>query len=278
MSYRIVCDSSSNVYEMENVDYLTVPLKILCDETEFVDEKGLDIENLVNHVESCKASSTSCPNTQEWLDAFEGYDEVYAITISSQLSGSYNAAVLAKEQFLEAHPEAKVEIIDSLATGGSMELYAEKIVECKEKGLSFEETLETINDYRKHTHIIFLLESLQNLAKNGRLSPTVAKIAGLLGIRFLGKGSETGTIQQAHITKGSKRALSVTFNEMMNLGFKGGKVRISNCLNEQSALKLKEMLLEVYPFSDIKINFCGGLCSYYAERGGLIICFEDYTK
>ncbi|MBP3892115.1 MAG: DegV family EDD domain-containing protein [Solobacterium sp.] len=257
-------------------DYKTVPLKILVDKREFVDEKGLNIEELVESMEKSDTSSTSCPNTQEWLDAFEGADTIFAITISSQLSGSYNSAILAKNQFLEAHPDAKIEIIDSIATGGSMTLIAEKIVQCMEEGLSFEETLQTVYSYMNHTHIIFLLESLQNLAKNGRLNPTIAKIAGLLGIRFLGKGSEKGTIQQAAIAKGPKRAMSAMYNEIKKLGYVGGKMRISNCLNLETATQLKELLLKEFPLSDIQINACGGLCSYYAERGGLIICFEDF--
>ena len=277
MNYRIVCDSSCNVLEMESAqDYKTVPLKILVDKREFVDEKGLNIEELVESMEKSDTSSTSCPNTQEWLDAFEGADTIFAITISSQLSGSYNSAILAKNQFLEAHPDAKIEIIDSIATGGSMTLIAEKIVQCMEEGLSFEETLQTVYSYMNHTHIIFLLESLQNLAKNGRLNPTIAKIAGLLGIRFLGKGSEKGTIQQAAIAKGPKRAMSAMYNEIKKLGYVGGKMRISNCLNLETATQLKELLLKEFPLSDIQINACGGLCSYYAERGGLIICFEDF--
>ena len=141
--------------------------------------------------------------------------------------------------------------------------------------MPFEEIIETVNDYMSHTHILFLLESLQNLAKNGRLHPTIAKIADLLGIRFLGVGSEKGTIQQANIAKGSKKAMQALYNEIMKLGYQGGKLVISHCLNPEATQNLKDMILEKFPLAEISIGLCGGLCSYYAEFHGLIVCFED---
>lgn len=279
MNYRIVSDSSSNVLKIDApVDYRTVPLKILIGEEEYPDELGLDLEKLVTKIESSQKNSTSCPNEGEWLDAFEGADTIFALTISSQLSGSYSTAMMAKETFLEQHPNAKVHVFDTLATGGTMELMTEKIIECAEAGMDFDQIIQAVEEYRKHTHILFSLESLKNLAKNGRLNPTIASIAQLLGIRFLGKGSEKGTIQQVRISKGAKKALSVLYDQILQLGFRGGKLRISQCLNIEAANKLKEMILQVFPNSDIKINSCGALCSYYAERGGMIACFDDLTK
>jgi DegV family protein with EDD domain len=275
MSYRIVSDSSSNLLEFKgNEHYTTVPLKIMVDGVEFVDQKGLDTSALVNAFEHSTKDSTSCPNAGEWMEAFGDADEVYAVTISSNLSGSYAACVMAKEQLEAEKPEVKVHVFDSKATGGSMQLIIEKIAECKEAGMGFEETVDAVNEYYKHTKILFLLESLGNLSKNGRVNPAVAKVASFLGIRFLGKASEEGTIQQASIARGAKKAFSTLLNEILKSGYNGGKLRLSHCLNPDQAHKIKDELLAKFPDADIVVDNCTGLCSYYAERGGMIVCFE----
>ena len=275
MKFRIVSDSSSNVLAADyRTAYTTVPLKIRTDDKEFPDDAQLHIGELIEHIEHSTTNSTSCPNTQEWVDAFEGADCVFGVTISSNLSASYQAAIIAKDQYEEENPGAKVHIVDSLGTGGRMELIIEKLDELIAQGLSFEEVRDAIDAYRNKTHIVFMLESLRNLAKNGRLNKTVAEIAGLLGIRFVGRASEEGTIVQASIARGQRRALGNIIQEMIKLGYDGGKVRISHCLNSEAATKLRADLLAKFPSSDVTINACGGLCSYYAERGGLIIGFE----
>ena len=275
MKYRIVSDSSSNLLKMDrNIDYTTVPLKILIGENSYQDDLNLDVEDLVDKIEKSESSSTSCPNTQEWMDAFEGADAIFAITISSNLSGSYNSAMLAKEEFLQTHPDCKVHVIDSLYTGGDMQLLIEKLADCIEQNMEFEEIVKEIQAYQETTRILFVLESLHNLAKNGRVSHAVANIAGFLGIRFIGKASEQGTIQQAMVAKGPKRTMSALISQILKMGYEGGKMRISHCLNYKMAETLKNELLEKFPIADIIIDTCGGLCSYYAERGGMIIGFE----
>ena len=275
MSYRIVSDSSSNLFVLEGEpNYTTVPLKVLADGKEFADVPGLDLESMVNEVEASSRSSTSCPNAQEWLDAFEGADEIYAVTISANLSGSYAAARVAKDMLQQEHPDVKVFILDSKATGGSMQLAVEKISACKKQGMSFEETVAETEKYFGNTAILFLLESLNNLAKNGRVNGTVAKVASMLGIRFIGKASSEGTIQQCAIARGSKRALSTLVSEIMKKGYQGGKMIVSHCLNPDLGEALKGKILESFPQADITVDSCTALCSYYAERGGLIVCFE----
>ncbi|MBR2668928.1 MAG: DegV family protein [Solobacterium sp.] len=278
-TYRIVSDSSSNIYEIPgSIKYLTTPLKILVDGEEYIDQAGLDLEKMVNHIETSKVNSTSCPNAQEWLDAFEGADVIFAITISSALSGSYASAQMAAEEYMKKHEGVKIYVVDSLSTGGEMVMIIEKLRDLMEQGLSFEEIREQVQDYQRHTHLIFYLESLSNLAKNGRLSPAVAKIAGLLGIRFVGRASDKGTIHQAAIAKGAKKAISAGVAEMVKMGYRGGRVAISHTLNTEGAERMKSLILEQFPQAVVTINPNGGLCSYYAERGGMIIGFDDYAQ
>ncbi len=277
MKYRIVSDSSINLFHLDaDVDYTTVPLKIRIDDIEYVDAEGIDVVDLVARMHTSEnPSTTSCPSVMEWLEAFRGADCVFGITISSGLSGSYNSAMQAKEMYLEENPGAKVHIVDSRATGGTLRLIAERLAECIQKEMTFETIRLFIDDYQKHDKIVFMLESLDNLAKNGRCPMAFAKIAGILGIRFIGRATEEGTIQQAHICRGTKKMLRVSLEEMESLGYQGGRVRISHCLSPENAYKFRDTILAKYPKADVVIDMTTGLCSYYAEEGGLIVGFED---
>ena len=275
MKRRIVSDSSSNILERNSdVEYCTTPLKILIDGKEYPGVPGLDMVDLVARIELSEKNSTSCPSISEWIDAFEGADEIFGVTISSNLSGSYNSAMNAAEMYLEDHPDVKIHIFDSLATGGTMELLIEKIEECIRAEMSFEDIIKAVDEYHEKDKILFSLESVKNLAKNGRMLKALADLANALGIRFIGKASERGTIQQAHIARGQKKALITVYNEMLKMGYQGGKVRINHCLNVDAAGKLKDMILQQFPSADVKVCLTTALCSYYAERGGMIIGFE----
>ena len=274
MNIRIVADSSSNIYKVDGIDYKCVPLKIISESKEYVDTPELDVAAMVNDmVTSRERFSTSCPNAYDWGEAFKGGENIFAITITKHLSGSYSAAVNAAEDFKAQNPDANIYVIDSLSTGGEMQLIIEKLKELAEQGLSFEEIKKEITAYQKKTHLIFALRSLSNLAKNGRVNPAVAKIAGVLGIRIAGMADE-GQLKTLHKCKGKEKTLDMLRNDMLDMGFKGGKVKISHCQNEESAKGLKERILSVFPKSNIEILPCTALCSFYAELGGLIVGFE----
>ena len=119
-----------------------------------------------------------------------------------------------------------------------------------------------------------MLESMANLANNGRVSPVVAKVAGLLGIRVVGKASDHGTLEQLNKCRGESRALDAIVNHLKELGFAGGKIRIDHCLNLEAARELKSRILKQFDKARITIHECRGLCSFYAEKGGLLVGFE----
>ncbi len=274
MSIRIVADSSSNILNLEGVDYKSVPLKIISESKEYVDTPELDLSQMVKDMyESRERFSTSCPNAYDWLEAFKGGENIFAITITKHLSGCYGAAYNAAEDYRSENPNANIYVIDSLSTGGEMQLIIEKLIELDKKGFSFEEIKAEVTEYQKTTHLLFALRNLNNLAKNGRVNPAVAKIAGVLGIRITGMADE-GHLKTLHKCKGKEKTLEMLKKDMLEMGFKGGKVKISHCQNEESAAELKNKILEVYPQSDIEVLPCTALCSFYAELGGLIIGFE----
>lgn len=276
MKIKIVSDSSSNILEMKGLDYTSVPLKIIVGEKEFVDAKELDIKNMIKTLAAFNdKTSTSCPNSSEWLEAFGDADIVYGFSITSNLSGCYNAAMQAKIMCEEERPDVKIHIFDSLSVGPEVQLLMEKLIEFINAGLFFEETVEKMNEYMTHTHLLFSLESLANLARNGRVSPLVAKAAGLLGIRLVGKASDVGTLEPISKCRGEKKAIAEIMKLMKEHGYKGGPVRIAHCYNEGAAAALKEKIIADFPDAEIQVLLCTGLCSYYAEKGGVLVGYTD---
>ena len=275
MNWKIVADSSSNLMELDGVEYTSVPLKIITDQKEYVDCPSLDVKGMVEDLQHYKGKSgSSCPNAQEWIDSFGTADAVFGVTISSNLSGSYAAAAQAAEDYCAARPEAKVFIMDSLSAGPEMQLFIEKAKELIQKGLPFEKVREQIKEYAKRTHLLFALQSLKNLANNGRVSPAAAAISGALGIRVVGKASDQGTLQPLHKCRGENATLRTIVKEMLQHGWQGGKVRISHCFNRESASVLAELLRKEHKNCSIEILPCTALCSFYAEKGGLIVGYE----
>ena len=275
MKCKIVSDSSSNVYERTDIDYSSVPLKIITSEKEYSDVKGTDISEMVTYLQGYKGkSSTSCPNVQDWLEAFGDAELIFGVTITSNLSGSYASAMQAKKEYEAKHPGAKVLIVDSLSAGPELELIIEKMEDVLKEGGSFEEMSRAVTDYCKHSHLLFALKHLDNLARNGRVNPAVAKIAGVLGIRVVGKASDEGTLQQLHKCRGEAKTVTSIWDEMKKHGYRGGKVRLAHCFNPQMAQALSDTIHQSYPNADVRITSCTALCSYYAELGGLMIGYE----
>lgn len=270
---KIVVDSSANMAGSHLVS--SVPLKIITDSKEYIDNAELNTAAMVWDLKTYTGkSSTACPSPQDWLEAFGDSPYVFCIAITSNLSGSCNAANIAKADYEQAYPDRKVCVIDSLSTGGEMELIAEKIQELMGADLSFEEICEDTKEYQQHTGLMFMLESMQNLANNGRVNKIVAKAAGILGIRAVGKASDVGTLEPMDKCRGEKKAIAALADHMVALGYGGGKMRISHCLNPAAAESLKETIVSAFPGADVQIRPTGGLCSFYAEKGGMIIGFE----
>ena len=276
MQYKIVADSSSNIRTLDGIDFASVPLKIITKAKEYVDTPELDLEQMVADLKAYKdTSGTSCPNVFEWTEAFGEADAVFAIAITSNLSGSCNAARQAGEDYAAANPGKKVCVLDSLSAGPELRLIAEKVREGVQAGKAFEEIEAETRAYMKHTHLLFTLRSLNNLARNGRVSPAVAKIAGVLGIVVVGKASDEGTLQQMHKCRGEKRAIETLYKEMKQHGYAGGKARIGHNFNPAGAQQLAELIRGEYPQADVEIELSSALCMFYAEEGGLMVGYED---
>ena len=274
MNFKIVADSSANVLSMGTPDYITVPMKVVAAE-EYIDDANLDLARMVDDLKNHKGKSgSSCPNVGEWLEAFGDSEYVFGITITKYLSGSYNAAQQAAQTYMEEHPGRKVFIIDSLSAGPEMVMIAEKIRQCDAQGDDFETAKAKVLDYQNHNHTLFCLESMMNLARNGRVPMAVAKIAGMLGIRVVGdvKG---GQITPVHKPRGAKKATQTIVEMMKERGFRDGNLlRVAHCFGEEPALALRDAVLEEFPNTRFVLEPTTALCSFYAEAGGLMIGFE----
>ena len=269
-----MADSSANVFALPGVNFTTVPMKIVA-QKEYVDDVNLDVAAMVADLQAYKGKSgSSCPNVGEWLEAFGDADCVFALTITKHLSGSYNAAQKAVQEYMEEHPDRKAYAIDSLSTGPEMMMIVDKILECEAVGMDFEATKEAVLHYANHNHTLFCLESMMNLGRNGRVPMAVARIAGLLGVRATGD-VEGGQITALHKPRGAKKATETLFAMIKERGFKDGNVlRIAHCFGEESALALRDMVLAEFPNTKFILEPTTALCSFYAEKGGLIIGFE----
>ena len=275
MNIKIVADSSANVSAELMPEVYSVPLKISTAEQDFVDDHELDVSAMLDHLKSFKGkSSTACPSVAEWLDCFEGGDWIFALTITSKLSGCYQSACIAADTYREQHPDAKIWVLDTYSTGPEMILVIEKIQELlAEGGHSFEEICNAVNEYQKHVHLLFALASMNNLARNGRIPLALAKAIGFLNLRIIGLAKE-GDIHPLHKARGDRKTVAQLWDSMLELGFDGGKCRISYTEDPSGANALAELIRGKYPDCDLVLMPNRGLCAYYSELGGLILGFE----
>ena len=272
---KIVADSSCDIFELKHTEFATAPMKIVTAEREFVDDKALDVEEMAEFLYHYRGKSqSSCPSMADWLDAFGDADDIFCVTITSSLSGSYNAACAAK-QFYESENEGKrVHVFDSLSAGPEVVLILEKIEECIENGMAYEEICSAVSDYMKKTGLVFMLSSLKNFANNGRVSPIAARLVGIAGICIVGKASAEGTLEPKEKCRGERRSIEALVDFLEEEGFRSGKISIGHCQNEAAAEKIRAMILEKFESAKIEIHKFRGLCGFYAEKGGIIIGFE----
>lgn len=274
MRIKIIADSSSDMHAVNDEMFELVPLKIMNDEHEYVDTKDLDVKAMAEDLKNYKGkTSTSCPNTNDWINAFDGADVVYAFTITSKLSGSYNSCILAKSIYEEENPTKKVYVVDSLTAGPAIKMLIDHLKQCLNENMSYEEAYQSTLKYQNTTHTIFSLESVNNLARNGRVSSVAAAAVGVLNLRIIGIANE-GVIDPIHKVRGDKKAIKQIMATMIEKGYNGGKVYFSHCFNEKNLELLKSTIYEKFPNAYIETMPCGGLVSFYAELGGVVVGYE----
>lgn len=282
MIWNIVTDSSSDVlkssFQSERVNFVSVPLRIQVGEQEYVDDEMLSIPELLRAMDAEKsASSTACPSPEAFARAFEQGECTVCFTISGNLSGTYNAAVLGREMVLEEHPEKKICIIDSKSTAGAMELLIRKAqawMEAAAGPQDFDGICDGLRMYQASQRTVFTLEAYDNLIKNGRMRPLVGNLLHTLGIHVIADATPQGTIHVCGKAKGELRTFKALVKHMgESKDCTGAEVVIHHCENLGGAMRLKEVILADLPVKEVTFRSCRGLTAYYAMQNGLIVSF-----
>lgn len=277
MEYRIIGDSCLDLTpEMKKEGKIKiVSLTLQVDGVDFIDDDSFDQKKFIKAVadfEGCPKSS--CPSPEEYKKAF-GEDEVtaFCVTLSAELSGSYNSAVLGQRLVEEEFPNKKVYVFNSRSACIGETLVALKIQECAEKGASFEEIVEQVEDYIRRRETLFVLENLETLRKNGRLTGMKAALVSVLNIKPVMMGTPEGTIEQCTIGRGTKKALKKMIEEVGSRvsDFENRVFGISHCNCPERAQYVKEEIEKRYPFKQIIIADTAGVGTLYANDGGIVI-------
>lgn len=279
MTWKIVSDSGCDFQKIKDLAVTTnferVPLTIQVGNEIFTDDAELDIDEMMEKMYATStASKSACPSPDDYLKSFAGADNIFVVTITGTLSGSNNSAQLAKKLYQEEHPNVNIHVIDSLSAGGEIDLIVHKLNHLIGQGLSFEKVAQAITDYQEKTKLLFVLSKVDNLVKNGRLSKLLGTVVGLLNIRMVGEASSQGTLELLQKARGHKKSLTAAFEELLKAGYAGGEIIIAHRNNTKFCQQFSELVKEKYPKASITIIPTSGLCSFYAEEGGLLMGYE----
>lgn len=278
MKYKIVIDSCGELLDRWKTDekFESVPLTLTVGNEDIVDDESFNQAEFLEKVAQCpECPKSSCPSPEKYRQAFDcDAEHVYAITLSANLSGSYNSAVLGRNLLLEDKPEKKVHVFNSCSASAGETLIAMKIEECEEAGMEFEQIVETVEEYIHSQNIYFVLENLETLRKNGRLSNIKAFVASALKIKPVMNGTPEGTIAQLDQARGINKALVKMVDYVVeNAKDSANKVlAITHCNCASRAEIVKEEILKRIEVKDVVVLDTAGVSSMYANDGGIIVC------
>lgn len=289
MTWAIIADSSCNLRDYTpaapNCIYAFAPLTLHVGGEEYPDDSDLDVGKLNERVRAeATASSSACPSAGEWADLFRLADNVIVVTLSSNLSGSYDSAQMGRNLVMDEYAREhsgqimgkNIYILDSRAAGAKLEIMVRLIDRylTMHPDAMFDEVVSYAKRLESNSQVQFSLRSFDNLVKNGRMPKLVGALASGLSIRMLGTASEQGTIKVIAPTRGDKKTIKKILDVMRSDGYRGGMTYIDHVDNSEGAEELGRAIVSEWPQAEVEILPCRGLCSYYAEETGLIIGYE----
>lgn len=273
---KLIIDSSSNMKSDPDHNVEVVPLTISFGGKDYIDDQNLNIREFLNDMNQNQvAGKTTCPSIQAWLNALEGTEKAIIITMTSGMSGTFSSALQAKTMYEEKHPTSQIIVVDSRSAGPELTIVLHGIEKMIQGDIRFVDLEEVIAKFRKRTHLLFILQSLHNLSLNGRVSPVAGKVAGLLKINLIGTASKEGKLEPLTKARGMKKAMRELLKYMKDDNYHGGEVIIDHCENEKDAEIIKDKILAEYPDAQVTIRPMRGLCSFYAEEGGIMVGFHE---
>lgn len=276
MNFKIVgdscCDFSKEDLAKEYI--VSVPLTLTVGGVDIIDDDKLDTEELLEKIEASETCAKSaCPSPDAYMKAFEGADCVYVVTLSAKLSGSYNSAMLARSMYMEEHPNVKIYVFDSKSAAAAQHLICEKIEELALSGKQYETIVSLTEDYIKKQRTLFVLENLETMRKNGRMSKVKYIAAELLNIKPVLYGLD-GEIHQLDQARGMNKALNKLLWHIEKDGYdKTRKVEITYCDCYERAMNVRKILMEKFGFENVQLLDASGISTVYASRGGVIVVF-----
>lgn len=278
MAFKILCDSVCDLTEdLKKKDYIfSIPLSISLEGEIIVDDESFNqAEFLQKMKKSPESPKSACPSPDDYLKKMSGADEIYVVTISANLSGSYNSAKVAESMYHEEHPEAKIHVFDSCSASCGEYLLTKMIIALKEAGVSFEEVVEKVSKYSKEKKTKFVLESLDNLRKNGRLTGIKGILAEALNIKPIMGATIDGQIEKIGQARGINKAIQGLADVIIKDAYRPEEraLCISHCNNLERALKIKDLVLEKVKFKEVYIIENGGVSTLYANEGGIIVAY-----
>lgn len=277
MSYKIAIDSCGELLdEWKNDERIeSIPLTLTVGGENIIDDATFDQKDFLKKVADCpECPKSACPSPERYMKAYECEAEhIYAVTLSAELSGSYNSAILGKNLLLEEQPGEKVHVFNSKSASGGQSLIAMKIIECEEKGLSFGEVVSEVEKYIEEMSTFFVLENLETLRKNGRLSRVKALVASALKIKPVMGSTPEGTICQLDQARGMNKAIVKMVDHIGEKGINIPEktVAITHCNCPERAKMLEEAIREKLHPAKIVVMDTAGVSSMYANDGGVIV-------
>ena len=271
MKYKIVGDSCCD-FTAEDLkkEYISrVPLILTVGDTDVIDDDTFDQEKYLDMVDRCpECPRSSCPSPENYMQHFEGAENVFVVTLSSKLSGSYNSAMLAKQIYQENHPDVKIHVFDSKSAAAAQHLICERLERYIEQDLDFKTIVEKTEEYVGEIRTLFVLDNLDTMRKNGRITKVKALAANMLNIKPVLHGVD-GEIQQLDQARGMNKALNKLLSHIEKEGYDNTKpVRITQCGSMERSKNVRKILMEQFGFTDVKILDANGISSTY---GGVIL-------
>jgi DegV family protein with EDD domain len=278
MNFKIIVDSCCDLTEeiRKRFDISSAPLSIDIGDKHFVDDEKLDRESLLDAMRnSSEAPKTASPGPGPFLDLYRKYENIFVVTLSKELSATYQNAVLAKDMILEEAEDKVVEVFNSFSATVGETMIAYKLGELIESGLDREEIIKNTEKYVEEMQTLFVLDSLDNLIKAGRMGKLKGKIASFFNIKPVLGATPEGTITLLDKARGSKRAIRKLVD---TIGKKGDNLEekvlgIAHCNALEKAEYIKEQAAKKYNFREIIIVETAGISTVYANEGGIVLAF-----
>lgn len=278
MRYKIIIDSCGELLDEWKKDeyFESIPLTLMVGAEQIIDDETFDQADFLAKVAASKESvKSACPAPESYMEAYSKADDIYVVTLSAELSGSYNSAVLGKNLYEEENGTKNIHVVNSRGAATTQVLIARKLNEYASQGMPFEEVVDKIEEYTTSLRTYFVLETLEVLRKNGRLSRLSATIAGALNIKPVMIGTRDGVIQKAAQARGMKKALAKMVEHMGSEGrdLTRRQFVISHCNCYERAVYVKELIKKHLHAEDVDIVDTKGVSSLYACDGGIIVSY-----